>query len=129
MDAGHVKDAVVERPALGATEPTPTWNEGIQIDACSPLDRLVVRTRNSVYDLVVVSPQQGEVLVRGGRLFPEFREAQLVGATAGGHTVRLLGIYVGLSLELFVDRRRVVTSTVLQVYRAACASETSAASS
>jgi hypothetical protein len=87
-----------------------------------------VETRNSVYDVVVVSPKDGDVLVRGGRLFPDFRQAQLVGATAGGHTVKLLGIYAGLCLELFVDHRSVTTSPVAAVYRAAaCASETSAA--
>lgn len=129
MNAGHVKPAANGHD-IGATQPTPIWEEGIQINACSPLDRLVVETKNSVYDIVVVSPKDGDVLVRGGRLFPDFRKAQLVGATAGGHTVKLLGIYVGLCVELFEDRRSVITSPVAAVYRAAaCASETSAASS
>jgi len=129
MNAGHVKDAANGQD-IGAALPMPKWDEGIQINACSPLDRLVVETRNSVYDIVVVSPKDGDVLVRGGRLFPDFRKAQLVGATAGGNTVKLLGIYVGLCLELFVDHRSVTTSPVAAVYRAAaCASETSAASS
>lgn len=129
MNAGHAK-STVHAHETSTTRPTPNWHDGIQIDACLPLDRLVVETRNSVYDLVVVSPQDGEVLVRGGRLFPDFRKAQLVGATAGGHTVKLLGIYEGLCVELFVDHRSVITSPVSTVYRAAaCASETSAASS
>jgi hypothetical protein len=129
MNAGHVKDTANVHD-LVATLPTPEWDAGMHIQACSPLDHLVVETRNSVYDIVVVSPKDGEVLVRGGRLFPDFRQAQLVGATAGGHTVKLLGIYSGLCLELFVDHRSVTTSPVAAVYRAAaCASETSAASS
>ena len=114
---------------VAATEQTPAWCEGVQLEACAPLDRLAVQTRNSQYDLVILSPQDGDVLVRGGRLFPEFRQGRLVGATAGGHTVKLRGIYARLCVELFVDGRSVVTSPVVQVYRAACASETSAARS
>jgi hypothetical protein len=129
MNAHHVKPEPNGHD-LAATLPTPNWNDGVQIEACSPLDRLVVETRNSVYDVVVVSPKNGDVLVRGGRLFPDFRQAQLVGATAGRHTVKLLGIYSGLCMELFVDHRSVTTSPVAAVYRAAaCASETRAASS
>jgi hypothetical protein len=129
MNAHHVKPEPNGHD-LAATLPTPNWDDGVQIEACSPLERLVVETRNSVYDVVVVSPKNGDVLVRGGRLFPDFRQAQLVGATAGRHTVKLLGIYSGLCMELFVDHRSVTTSPVAAVYRAAaCASETSAASS
>jgi hypothetical protein len=129
MDAGHVKPAANGHD-IGATQPTPIWDEGLQINACSPLDRLVVETKNSTYDIIVVSPNDGDVLVRGGRLFPDFRKAQLVGATAGGHTVKLFGIYVGLCVEFFVNPQTVTTSPVAVVYRAAaCASETSAASS
>jgi hypothetical protein len=120
MDAAHVKSAAHAQD-IGAMLPTPHSDEGIQIEACSPLDHFVVETQNSVYDLVVVSPKDGDVLVRGGRLFPDFRQAQLVGATAGGHTIKLLGIHVGLRLELLVDRRSVVTSRVRSVYRAALA--------
>jgi hypothetical protein len=129
MDAGQVKPAAIEHD-LCEPLPTPEWNEGIQINACLPLDRLVVKTRNSVYEVVVVSPTDGRVLVRGGRLFPDFRKAQLVGATAGGHTLKLFGIYVGLCVEFFVNPQTVTTSPVAAVYRAAaCASDTSAASS
>ena len=129
MNAGDVKTAASGHD-IGETRAALSWDEGVQINACSPLDHLVVETKNSVYDIVVVSPNDGDVLVRGGRLFPDFRQAQLVGATAGSHTIKLLGIYVGLCLELFADRRSVITSPVAAVYRpAACASETSAASS
>jgi hypothetical protein len=128
MNAHHVKPEPNGHD-LAATLATPNWNDGVQIEACSPLDRLVVETRNSVYDVVVVSPKDGDVLVRGGRLFPDFRQAQLVGATAGGHTVKLLGIYSGLcwSFSSITDRDHIAVATVYRA--AACASETSAASS
>ena len=88
----------------------------VQIDSCEAPERIVVRTRNSVYDLLVCD-NEGDVLIRGGRLFPTFRRACLVGATAGGHTVKMLGIYEGLCLELSVGRHSVVTSTVLEISR------------
>lgn len=128
MNAGHVKSAAHEHD-IAATRPTPKWNEGVQIDECAPLDRLVVETRNSVYDIVVVSPKDGEILVRGGHLLPDFRKARLLGASAGSHGIKLLGIYPGLSVEFFADDRSVITSPVAAVYRAAYASETSAARS
>ena len=115
MDA-HGKNAVAEPPDID-TERTPNWGEGVQIDACPSLARFVVKTRNSAYDVVVVDGRRGDILVRGGRLFPEFRQAQLVGATAGGHTVKLLGLYVGLCMEFYADRRSVITSPVLEISR------------
>jgi hypothetical protein len=98
---------------------------GVQVDSCDAPERIVVRTRNSVYDLVVCD-NEGDVLIRGGRLFPKYRRACLVGATDGGHTVRMLGIYEGLCLELFVDRHSVVTSTVLEISRTAARSRSQA---
>ncbi len=91
--------------------------DGIQIDSLPPLEHFVVRTRNSSYDVIVVSGREGKVAIRGGRLFPEFRRAQLVGATGGGHVVKMLGVYVGFCLELFADRRSVVTSPVVEILR------------
>ena len=100
---------------------------GVQIDSCEAPERIVVRTRNSVYDLVVCD-NEGDVLIRGGRLFPKFRRACLVGATAAGHTVKTLGIYEGLCLELFVDRRSIVTSTVLEISRSSARSRSQSGS-
>jgi hypothetical protein len=88
---------------------------GVQIETCSPLDHFVVTTRNSLYDVIVVCGAEGRVFVRGGRMFPEFRLAWLVGATDGGHTLRLRGIYPGLCMEFYADGRSVVTSPVLDV--------------
>jgi hypothetical protein len=37
------------------------WSDGIQIDSCPALEWIVVRTRNSVYDVIVLSGTAGEV--------------------------------------------------------------------
>lgn len=89
----------------------------VHIEDCPPLDTFVVKTRNTTYDLVVVSGPDGHVLIRGGRYFPDFRRAQLVGATEGSHTLRLLSVDIGLCLELYVDSRSIVTSPVVEISR------------
>ena len=93
------------------------WSDGIQINSCPALEWIVVRTLNSVYDVIVLSGNAGEVLVRGGRFFPEFCRARLAGATAGGGLLKMMGIYVGLRMELDLDAEPIVTSTVQAVSR------------
>ena len=115
MDANHRNHVVSELSASGRDCDFDCEN-GIQIDECPPLEQFIVRTRNSVYDLIVTGCS-GEVLIRGGLMFPEFRRARVIGATAGSHTAKLLGVYVGLCLELFADGRTVVTSPVVEISR------------
>jgi hypothetical protein len=92
------------------------WDgEGIDVDVIPAHDRVLVRTRHAVYEMVVLPGGRGDVLVRGGRHFEAFTRAHVVGATAGGSTVKLFGIYPGLRLELSVGRRRILTSTVREV--------------
>src|SRR5437762_6384563 len=71
------------------------WSEGVQIDRLPPLDRLTIRTRNSVYEVVVVAPTNGEVFVRGGAFFPEFTRAQLAGSSLGGSFLKVRAVHVG----------------------------------
>jgi hypothetical protein len=93
------------------------WDEsdGVQVDAREDLDRIVVRTCNSVYELIVECGSKGDVLVRGGRFFPSFTNAQLAGSSMGGSFLKRLGIYVGLRMELFHDGRTIVTSPVRSI--------------
>jgi hypothetical protein len=88
------------------------WSEGIQLDELRELDALTVRTQHSVYELIVLEAEQGRVLVRGGRHFPAFTEACLMGSSAGGNFLKQLGIYRGLKVEFLVDDRHIVTSPV-----------------
>ena len=46
------------------------WNDGVQIDQMEELTTLAVRTTNSLYEITVLNGHTGEVLVRGGELFP-----------------------------------------------------------
>jgi hypothetical protein len=77
-------------------------DEAIQLGSCPVFQWIVVRTRRSVYDIIVLSGDAGEVMVRGGRFFPEFRRATVVGSTFGGSAVRVGSICAGCRMELEV---------------------------
>ena len=46
------------------------WRDEISLDHVSHLDLIVVTTLNDTYEIVVLSPATGDVLVRGGRVWP-----------------------------------------------------------
>ena len=54
----------------------------IYIDACAAQETIVVTTRSSVYELVVLRGDRGDVLVRGGRHFTEFSPVVFLGSVA-----------------------------------------------
>jgi hypothetical protein len=99
-----------------------TWTGGLQIDEQPALGPLTICTRNSTYTIVVLRPATGDVLVRGGRLFPTFERAVLVGATAGGSVIKVRGIYRGLRMEIAIRGQRVLTSPVTSIAQAPQAS-------
>lgn len=88
------------------------WRDGVQVDALCDLDRLAVRTRNSSYDLIVLDASRGDVLVRGGRYFPEYSRAVLLGSSLGGAFLKVRGVYPGFCMELYSCGMRVVTTAV-----------------
>src|SRR5499427_1851894 len=88
------------------------WNEGIQLETMQDLETLTVRTENSVYEITVICGRSGEILIRGGRFFPEFTPARLAGSSLGGSFLKLRGVYVGFSLEVHFDQRIIITSRV-----------------
>jgi hypothetical protein len=76
------------------------WTNGIQIEQMAELETLAVRTKNSVYEITILCGGTGEVLVRGGKFFPERTPALLAGSTFGGSILRMGGIYVGMKMEI-----------------------------
>ena len=91
------------------------WTDGVQLEHLAPLDRLIVRTRNSTYTVLVLSPVAGEVLVRGGRFFPAFTRARVCGCSLGGACLKLRGIYTGFLLELEHEGRVIITTRIRAV--------------
>jgi hypothetical protein len=91
------------------------WSDGVQLDQLCALETLEVRTRNTMYEITVTEPRTGEVLVRGGSFFPVYTRARLMGASLAGSFLKLLGIYVGFSMEIQSDEGPIVTTRVRQI--------------
>jgi hypothetical protein len=91
------------------------WSDGVRVDKLSALDRVVVRTENSTYEIVVLAPASASVLVRGGAFFPVLMPARLAGSSLGGSFLKLRSIHVGFRLELNTDRGFIITSAVRAV--------------
>jgi hypothetical protein len=106
QQAAHdfVQSATEERPRF---IPNAVW-----LDDCRPFETFVVITSRNVYDIVVLPGNCGQVLIRGGHYFPEFRYALLLGATGGGSALKMNRIEVGLRMELRLDDKTVTTSRV-----------------
>ena len=91
------------------------WGDGVQLETLAPLERFEVRTRNSLYEITVLSPMTGDVLVRGGRFFPETTRATLAGCSLGGSFLKVHAIHPGFSMELLRDGQPIITTWVQSI--------------
>ena len=91
------------------------WKDGIQIEALGDLQTLVVKTKNSTYEITVISGRERDILVRGGEFFPEKTAAYLSGASLGGSFLKIGGIYLGLNMEILYDGMCIITSPVQSI--------------
>ncbi|MBI3492356.1 MAG: hypothetical protein HY047_11335 [Acidobacteria bacterium] len=112
MNTSEIRPATVPASALLSTWTAHEWRDGLKIDDLSALDRVTARTCYSTYEIVIVSPASGEVIVRGGRFFPEFAPARLAGASLGGSLLKMRSMYVGFRIEFALDGRVIITSPV-----------------
>lgn len=88
------------------------WSGGIQIEHLPELTTLTVRTLHSLYEITVLNGLTGDVLVRGGRFFPERTPARLNGSSFGGSILKWRGIYPGMKLELVPQPAELHSETV-----------------
>jgi len=91
------------------------WSDGVRLETLAPLESFAVRTRNSLYEITVLSPMTGEVLVRGGRFFPETTRATLAGCSLGGSFLKVRAIHPGFSMELLRDGQPIITTRVQSI--------------
>ena len=87
------------------------------IDSCAPREAIVVRTRSSVYELIVLRGPQGLILVRGGKHFPKFRRALFLGSTADDDSFAPRTIDIGLRMKFVSGDRSFLTSAVESICR------------
>ena len=83
--------------------------DGVDLSNLMPLTKLLVWTSHSLYRFVV---GVDDLYVEGGTYFPSRTSADSVGARLGRHSVKAGWIWVGLSMEILVGDRYVVTSPV-----------------
>jgi hypothetical protein len=91
--------------------------KSIRLDSCSSRETIVVTTRSSVYELVVVDGAQGHFLVRGGTHFPEFRRALFLASTRDDGSVASRTIDIGLRMKFMSGDRSYLTSAVQSICR------------
>lgn len=90
---------------------TASVGPGLDISALKAGAEVTVRTQNSTYDLVVLSPREQKVLIRGGNHFKPATEATLLGSScAEGILAGRIAIRANLSLT--ANGRGYVTSLV-----------------
>src|SRR6266851_4644400 len=94
---------------------THDWSQGVLIPHLAPHDQLIVRTRNSTYEIIVMVPHTASVMVRGGAFFPTFAPARVAGSSLGGGLLKLHGVYAGFQMELVTDDLPLITTRVRTV--------------
>ncbi len=119
MTRAHEQSAVISVPVpargLLSSWSAHDWRGGIKVDELAALERLIVATANSTYEIVLVAPASAEVLIRGGAFFPVFTRARLAGSSLGGSFLKMRSVHVGFRLELGTDRGFIITSPVRSV--------------
>jgi hypothetical protein len=89
----------------------------IHIDSCRARETIVVTTRSSVYELVVLRSARGLIVVRGGRHFPKCRRALFLGSMADDGAVAPRTIDVGLRMKFVSGNQSFLTSPVQSICR------------
>ena len=108
-------DVVPRRRTLHGFTEAVSRADGIRLVDVDAFTTLVVRTRNSVYRITVLTPHRHEVLVQGGAFFPEGTRARLNGSSFGGSCLKLGWVGVGLHLEFHAGDQWVITSDVRSI--------------
>jgi len=88
------------------------WQDGLRVTDLVPLDRLTIRTVNSTYEIVIITPGTAEVAVQGGAFFGSLTRARLAGSSLGGSFLKLHSIHIGFRMEIVSDGQSIVTSPV-----------------
>jgi hypothetical protein len=103
----HKQNEVVDNPTETLTV---DLSQGIALDKLSPLDTIVVQTRNSNYRIFLLDPQTGRALIEGGPF------AQPVDALVNGSVVKSTfktsWIGTGMRLEFWTEGKLTSTSPV-----------------
>ena len=88
--------------------------DGVDIRALHPGTTVAVETHDSSYRFVILFDPSA-VLVKGGGMFPDHTVVRLVGASAGGSSLKAGWIVVGSRIEMFFGSACIRSSPVRSV--------------
>ncbi len=103
-DDGHV--AVPKAHTLDGCVEIASRSPGVTLGDQEPLATVEVRTRHSVYRMTVLEPRRGEILIQGGRRWPQPTEGRLLGASFGHGQFRSRPHQVGIDHLRHADGNR-----------------------
>jgi hypothetical protein len=112
-----VGELVPRRTTLDGFAEEVAGTEGLNVGQAEPLVPILVTTKNSCYRIIPLRRGHADVLVQGGRFFPEPTQARLVGATFGGSCLEMHWIRVGMRMEIDpgTDGGPIITTRVIDV--------------
>ena len=88
----------------------------VSLESLNPFDTILLRTYNSDYRILLLDPKTGRALVDGGEYLVEPNEALLRGSAIPGSEFKAGTIRVGSRVEIWVDERVLLTSTIKSVH-------------
>ena len=89
----------------------------ICIDSRADQQPIVVTTRASVYEVIVLRGDRGDVLVRGGSHFTEFSPVVFLGSISEDGSLEPQRIGIGLRMKFAFRDQVVITSPVQSLSR------------
>jgi hypothetical protein len=105
-------DRIPRHRTLNGVTRAASQSDGIGLVDVDAFTTLVVRTDNSVYRITIPRPHAREVLVQGGKFFPERTRACLNGSTFGGSCLKVGWVGLGLHMEFHAGDQWIITSHV-----------------
>ena len=101
--------------ALLETWVTHDWDHGVQLESLPDFSEIAVQTKNTLYEITIIDGPNREVLIRGGKFFPDRTPARLAGSSLGGSFLKVGGIYAGFNMEVLSSGTSIVTSPVQSI--------------
>jgi len=88
----------------------------VLIENLNPYDTILLRTHNNDYRILLLDPKTGRALVEGGDYLAEPNEVLLRGSATPGFELKYGWIGAGARLEIWVNDRVLITSTIKSVH-------------
>lgn len=100
----------------GKDEHEESDSNDVLLEALNPFDTVLLRTHNNDYRILLLDPKTGRALVEGGDYLVEPNEAMLRGSAIPGSEFKCGWICAGARLEIWIDERVLLTSTIKSVH-------------